>query len=97
MGDSLARYKVFETKNFLQNVREIAPQRFAPLEQKLRLFVYPQLREEPHFGPQIKKLRDWQPPTWRYRIGDWRFFYQINEKEKLVFMTAAHHRKEAYR
>jgi mRNA interferase RelE/StbE len=64
---------------------------------KLRLNVYSSLKDEPHFGPNIKRLTDWQPPTWRYRIGDWCFFYQIDEKEKIVFMTAAAHRSDAYR
>jgi mRNA interferase RelE/StbE len=54
------------------------------------------LREEPHFGSNIKKLRDFTPETWRYRIGDWRFFYQIDEEEHIVYLIAAHHRKEAY-
>jgi mRNA-degrading endonuclease RelE of RelBE toxin-antitoxin system len=30
-------------------------------------------------------------------VGDWRFFYEIDEKQRIVFMTAADHRKEAYR
>jgi mRNA interferase RelE/StbE len=41
-------------------------------------------------------LRGWEPDTWRYRIRDWRFFYEIDEDEKLVILTAAHHRREAY-
>ena len=62
----------------------------------LTSYVYSQLREKPHFGSNIKKLRDFTPETWRYRIGDWRFFYEIDEDERIVHMTAAHHRKEAY-
>jgi len=64
--------------------------------EKLVQYVYPQLCDEPHFGPQIKKLKGWQPPTWRYRVGDWRFFFEIDEKSKIVFMTAASNRKDAY-
>jgi mRNA interferase RelE/StbE len=58
--------------------------------------VYPQLREYPHFGPNIRKLKGFHPETWRYRIGAWRFFYEIDEEEKIVFMIAAHHRSVAY-
>ncbi len=64
---------------------------------KLQEFTYPILRGNPHFGPNIKRLKNWNPPTWRYRIGDWRFFYEINENELIVFMITAEHRKEAYR
>lgn len=49
-----------------------------------------------NYGPNIKKLRNWKPPTWRYRVGDWRFFYEIDEQEKTVYLIAAYHRGEAY-
>jgi mRNA interferase RelE/StbE len=54
------------------------------------------LREHPHFGPNIKKLRGFDPDTWRYRIGAWRFFYEVDEEERIVFMIAALHRASAY-
>jgi mRNA interferase RelE/StbE len=66
------------------------------LGEKLQKFVYPQLRSHPHFGPNIKKLKAYKPDTWRYRIGSWRFFYEINEQEQIVFMLAASHRSSAY-
>jgi mRNA interferase RelE/StbE len=66
------------------------------LSKKLQEFVYPQLSSHPHFGTNIKKLKGYEPDTWRYRIGAWRFFYEINEKEKIVFMIAAYHRSSAY-
>jgi mRNA-degrading endonuclease RelE of RelBE toxin-antitoxin system len=50
----------------------------------------------PHFGPNIKKLKNFTPATWRYRIGAWRFFYEIDEAEKVAFMIAASHRSSAY-
>ena len=34
---------------------------------------------------------------WRYRVSDLRFFYEINEQEKIVYMVAISHRKDAYR
>jgi len=67
------------------------------METKLRNFVYPLLRENPYFGPNIKRLRNWEPATWRYRIGDWRFFYEIDEGRRIIYMTAADHRREAHR
>jgi mRNA interferase RelE/StbE len=54
------------------------------------------LRQHPHFGPNIKKLKDYKPDTWRYRIGAWRFFYEIDDEERIAFMTAASHRSRAY-
>lgn len=92
----MAEYRIFETDGFVADLRAIARSAGARVEQKLREHVYPMLRMEPHFGPSIKKLRGWTPETWRVRIRDWRFFYEIHEKEKLVVMTAAHNRREAY-
>ena len=63
---------------------------------KLRTVVYPQLRKHPHFGTQIRKLKTYTPDTWRYRIGAWRFFYEIDEDERTVFLIAAAHRGAAY-
>jgi mRNA interferase RelE/StbE len=67
------------------------------IEAKLRDYVYPLLRENPYFGPNIKRLKNWTPPTWRYRVGEWRFFYEVDDEERIVFMIAADHRKQAYR
>jgi len=61
------------------------------------VYVYPQLRDNPHFGKNIKKLKNYQPETWRYRIGAYRFFYEINTKENIVYMLAVDSRKDSYR
>lgn len=88
--------RIFETSVFQEDLAILPPAIRHKIETKLRSYVYPQLRQQPHFGLNIKKLKDWEPETWRYRIGPWRFFYEINESEKVVLMTALDHRKEAY-
>jgi mRNA-degrading endonuclease RelE of RelBE toxin-antitoxin system len=30
-------------------------------------------------------------------VGEWRFFYEVDDEEGIVFMVAADHRKQAYR
>jgi len=92
----LNNYRIFETEQFQKDLKHIALSGQRKLTQKLHEFVYPQLGEHPHFGPNIKKLKGFDPETWRYRIGAWRFFYEIDEKEKIVFMLAASHRSSAY-
>jgi len=59
--------------------------------------VYPQIREEPHFGPNVKKLRGYDPDTWRYRVGRYRIFYTIDEDDNVVLLLTAAQRKDAYR
>jgi mRNA interferase RelE/StbE len=92
----LNKYRIFETERFQKDLQHIAMSGQIKLGQKLREYVYPQLRNHPHFGPNIKKLKNYKPDTWRYRIGSWRFFYEINEQEQIVFMLAASHRSSAY-
>ena len=92
-------YRIFETEQFQKDLKKIALSGQRKVTQKLLEFVYPQLREHPHFGPNIKKLKGFEPEIWRYRIGAWRFFYEIDEKVKmpsLVYMLAASHRSSAY-
>jgi len=94
---SFPPFRVFETRGFLADLAGLGTVSQRRLEAKLREYVYPILRQCPHSGSNIKRLKNWAPPTWRYRVGDWRFFYEIDEKQRIVFMTAADHRKEAYR
>jgi len=63
---------------------------------KISSYVYPQLIENPYFGPNIKKLRDYSPETWRYRIGQFRLFYEIDDQNKIIFIIGIEQRKDAY-
>ena len=94
---SFRPYRVFETRRFLTDLAGLGAVSQGRLEAKLRDYVYPILRFTPHSGSNIKRLKNWDPPAWRYRVGDWRFFYEIDEKQRIVFMITADHRKEAYR
>ena len=94
---SFQPFSVFETRRFLADLAGLGSVAQKRLESKLRDYVYPILRQNPHSGSNIKRLKNWDPPTWRYRVGNWRFFYEIDERQRIVFMTAADHRQDAYR
>lgn len=66
------------------------------IEKKLHQYIYPQLRDEPHFGNNIKKLVNYKPETWRYRIGKYRLFYVTEEITKTIFILSIDLRKDAY-
>lgn len=89
-------YKIFETNRFLTDIQLMARNRKRFIAEKLAEYVYPQLKKEPHWGPNIKRLKGFDSLTWRYRIGVWRFFYIVDEKTKVVSMIVASHRKSAY-
>jgi len=93
----LTEYRIFETGQFQADLETNLGARKDKLTVKLQTLVYPQLRQQPHFGKNIRKLRDYRPETWRYRIGDHRFFYAIDDGQKTIFLIAADIRPKAYR
>lgn len=92
----MSDFRIFETDQFAADLDRISPARRDKIILKLRTFVYPQLRTQPFYGTNIKKLKDFRPETWRYRVGPYRFFYTIDEREKTVFMVAADTRQQSY-
>ena len=92
----MGNYKIFETNEFIKKIDKILKNEKSFIEKKLHQYVYPQLRDEPHWGNNIKKLIDYNPETWRYRIGRYRLFYAIDEIEKIVYILSIDFRKDAY-
>lgn len=93
----MVKFRIFETDQFIEDLAGNFRGQGERIRKKLSEFVYPQLRNNPYFGKNIKKLKNYEPETWRYRIGSYRFFYEIGEKEHIVFMLAAESRKDSYR
>ena len=89
-------YRIFETDQFARDLKRIARTGHPDIVRKLQTVVYPQLRRHPHFGPHIRKLKNYAPNTWRCRIGAWRFFDEIADDERTVFLITAAHRGSAY-
>jgi len=92
----LSEYRIFETEQFQSDLRSnLGPRREKVIARLLDDF-YPQLRAQPYFGRNIKKLKGYKPETWRYRIGGFRLFYEIDDGSKIVFMIAADTRQKSY-
>ena len=92
----MPNYEIFETDEFLKKINKLANQKKSFIEKKLLQYIYPQLKEEPHYGNNIKKLVGYKPETWRYRIGKFRLFYVIDENEKIIYILSVDLRKDAY-
>lgn len=90
----LNEYKVAETSSFIKKIQR---KEYRKMHEKIKLLIYPQLRANPYFGPQIKKLKGELKNIYRYRIAEYRLFYIIDEKRKMVFILEFHHRKDAYK
>ena len=89
-------FRIFETEEFPKSLKQSFKGQSERIARKLAAYVYPQLRHNPFFGKNIKKLHNYSPDTWRYRVGDYRFFYEIDEKNKMIIMLTADNRKDAY-
>jgi mRNA interferase RelE/StbE len=93
----LSDFRIFETDEFAKSLKKMSSRDAVFLRKKLDAFVYPQIKAEPFWGNNIKKLRGYSPDTWRYRIGKFRVFYSVDQKEKIIFILTVDDRKDAYR
>jgi mRNA interferase RelE/StbE len=93
----LTDYRIFETDQFQADLETRLGTRREKVMARLRDDIYPQLRAQPFFGRNIKKLKGYKPETWRYRVGEFRLFYGIDDDRKIVFMIAADTRQRSYK
>jgi mRNA interferase RelE/StbE len=85
-------FQIAETKNF-QKIKEKIDKK---LYQKIVNNVYPQLKSNPFYGTNIKKLKGEFDGYYRYRVGNYRLFYIIENDKVLVIVTDFRHRQNAY-
>ena len=86
-------FQIAETETFEDDLRKLnLENRFA----KARKTIYSMLKENPYYGNNIKKLKGNFAGLYRYRLGDFRLIYSIDEGEQIVFMLHAVQRKDAY-
>ncbi len=90
-----SEFLVFETDEFKKALARLGSPRF--VQKKLDSYVYPQLRQGPYFGPNIRKLQGYNPSTWRYRVGPYRIFYSVDGDDRIVFILTIDDRKDAYK
>lgn len=93
----MSEFRIFETEEFQKKLDKLPAGASRLIEKKLAEYVYPQLRADPFLGPNIKKLKGYDPATWRYRIGKFRLFFVVDPAERVVFMLSVEDRRDAYR
>ncbi len=86
-------FQIAETRTFekLKNKMD------SKLYIKIRDIVYPQLKSNPFYGSNIKKLKGEFEGYYRYRIGNYRLFYLIDNEQVLVVIVDLKHRQNAYK
>ena len=88
----MSKFQVAETKTFEKSKQKIDQKLYI----KIKNIVYPQLRANPYFGTNIRKLKGEFDGYYRYRIGDYRLFYLVEEEKVLVLVVDVRHRQGAY-
>ena len=86
-------FNIAETETFS---RSITQPEYKKIYEKIKNYVYPQLKLSPYFGNNIKRLKGELKDTYRYRIGDYRLFYTIDAGKLLVFVLDIKRRNDAY-
>lgn len=89
----LDNFIIAETDNYSKKFKKLSDQK---IKNKIVFFVYKLLRENPFYGPNIKKLKGDYSGIYRYRIADYRLFYTIDIDQKLIFIIDLEQRKNLY-
>lgn len=88
-----ADFRIAETESFRKLIQK---PHYKVLYSKLVDYIYPQLRHNPYFGSNIKKLKGDLSHYYRFRIGNYRLFYSIDTEKSLVIIITISDRKDAY-
>ncbi len=89
---STLNFNIAETNTFIKLKKNLAPK----LYNKIKEIVYPQLKNNPFFGTNIKKLKGELEGYYRYRLGNYRLFYLVENEKLLVVIIDLKSRQSAY-
>lgn len=89
----MSSFKIAETDSF---IKKIEKPKYKNLYKKIKEYVYPLLKANPYYGPNIKRLKGNLSEYYRYRIVDYRLFYKIENEKIMIFIIDIEHRKDAY-
>ena len=88
----MSNFQIAESKTFDKVKKKLDKK----LYQKITNIIYPQLKNNPFYGTNIKKLKGSFEGYYRYRLGSYRLFYLIENQQVLVVIIDLNNRKEAY-
>ncbi len=86
-------YEIAETTSFQKEIKKIGS---LNIYSKIKNVIYPQLKKNPYFGSNIKKLKGEFDGVYRFRIGDYRLFYKIDKEKVIIFILSLKPRKDSY-
>jgi mRNA interferase RelE/StbE len=60
---------MFEANQFQKDLEQDYRGQQERIKTKLLAYVYPQLKQNPYFGKNTKKIANYKSDTWRHRIS----------------------------
>jgi mRNA interferase RelE/StbE len=90
-------FRIFETDQFLKDMQKLDVSIRDRVYKKTERSIYPQIKSNPYYGKNIKKLKAYRPLTWRYKLGDLRIFYEIEDKERIINILTMDFRGNIYK
>jgi mRNA interferase RelE/StbE len=87
-------FRIAETATFRKGLETQGYQRHF---KKLTESIYPRLKENPYYGPNIKRLKGDLKSVFRYRLGDFRLFYTVDPEKKYVYILTLRNRRDSYK
>jgi mRNA interferase RelE/StbE len=90
----LGKFKIAETENYSKKINS---KKYNHIYKKIFEDVYPMLKNNPFFGGNIKKLKREYKNIYRFRVGNYRLFYKIEEQKKIIFIIDIEKRQDAYK
>ena len=91
---SLGKYKIAETENYS---KKIGSKKYCHLGKRISEDIYPILKDNPFYGSNIKKLKGEYKDIYRFRIGNYRLFYKIEEQNAIIFIVDVETRQDSYK
>ena len=86
----MAEYSVEFARSARKEIEALDPQVADRIIKRIESLVYD---PRPTGVVKLKGTVD----QWRIRIGEWRVVYRIDDREKLIDISAVRHRREVYR
>ena len=90
----MGKFKIAETEHYSKKVNSRG---YRHLYERIFNDVYPILRENPFFGGNIKKLKGDYKDIYRFRLGNHRLFYTVEDREFIIFIIDIESRQDAYK
>ena len=86
-------FQIAQTEEFEKKIKKLDPKIYI----KIKNIVYPQLKKNPFYGANIKKLKGELEGVYRYRLGNYRLFYIVDNEKVILIITTISHRQNAYK